>query len=248
MNGNPAIALVTGANKGIGFEITRQLAAGGMTVLLAARDPQRRDQATATLRAGGLDVRPVTLDVTGPATIQAAAQQVGADFGRLDVLVNNAGISGSPGSGTPGTADLDRVRAVFDTNVFGVMRVTNAMLPLLKRSPAGRIVNVSSGVGSMGYMTNPDHYMSRLPAVAAYPASKAALNALTVQYAKELGPLGILVNAAAPGACATDFTKNLGMAISRTAADGAAIAVKLATLPSGGPTGGFFDDNGPVPW
>jgi NAD(P)-dependent dehydrogenase (short-subunit alcohol dehydrogenase family) len=248
MNGNPAIALVTGANKGIGFEIARQLAAGGMTVLLAARDPQRRDQATATLRADGLDVRPVTLDVTGPATIQAVAQQVGADFGRLDVLVNNAGISGSPGAGAPGSADLDAVRAVFDTNVFGVMRVTNAMLPLLRRSAAGRIVNVSSGVGSMGYMTNPDHYMSRLPAVAAYPASKAALNALTVQYAKELGPLGILVNAAAPGACATDFTKNLGLAISRTAADGAAIAVKLATLGPGGPTGGFFDDNGPVPW
>jgi NAD(P)-dependent dehydrogenase (short-subunit alcohol dehydrogenase family) len=185
--------------------------------------------------------------------VQAAAQQAGADFGHLDVLVNNAGISGHPGAGhpgagSPGTADLDAVRAVFETNVFGVMRVTNAMLPLLKRSAAGRIVNVSSGVGSMGYMTNPDHYMSRLRAVAAYPASKAALNALTVQYAKELRPLGILVNAAAPGACATDFTKNLGMAISRTAADGAAIAVKLATLGPDGPTGGFFDDDGPVPW
>jgi NAD(P)-dependent dehydrogenase (short-subunit alcohol dehydrogenase family) len=247
MNGNATIALVTGANKGIGFEIARQLAASGMTVLLAARDVQRRDQATAVLRSAGLDVRPVTLDVTGPASIEAAAQQVGADFGRLDVLVNNAGIAGS-GTGRPGTANLDAVRAVFETNVFGVMRVTNAMLPLLKRSPAGRIVNVSSGVGSMGYMTDPDHYMSRLPAVAAYPASKAALNALTVQYAKELGPLGILVNAAAPGACATDFTKNLGRVISRTAADGAAIAVKLATLGPGGPTGGFFDDDGPVPW
>jgi NAD(P)-dependent dehydrogenase (short-subunit alcohol dehydrogenase family) len=247
MNGNAAIALVTGANKGIGFEIARQLAVAGMTVLLAARDLQRRDQATAALRSGGLDVRPVTLDVTGPASVQAAAQQVGADFGRLDVLVNNAGIAGS-GAGRPGTADLDAVRAVFETNVFGVMRVTNAMLPLLKRSAAGRIVNVSSGVGSMGYMTNPDHYMSRLRAVAAYPASKAALNALTVQYAKELRPLGFLVNAAAPGACATDFTRNLGMAITRTAADGAAIAVKLATLGPDGPTGGFFDDSGPVPW
>jgi NAD(P)-dependent dehydrogenase (short-subunit alcohol dehydrogenase family) len=247
MNGNAAIALVTGANKGIGFEIARQLASAGMTVLLAARDLQRRDQAAAALRSEGLDVRPVTLDVTGPASVQAAAQQVGADFGRLDVLVNNAGIAGS-GAGRPGTADLDAVRAVFETNVFGVMRVTNAMLPWLKRSAAGRIVNVSSGVGSMGYMTNPDHYMSRLRAVAAYPASKAALNALTVQYAKELRPLGILVNATAPGACATDFTKNLGMAISRTAADGAAIAVKLATLGPDGPAGGFFDDDGPVPW
>jgi NAD(P)-dependent dehydrogenase (short-subunit alcohol dehydrogenase family) len=249
MNDNAAVALVTGANKGIGFEIVRQLAERGMTVFLAARDPERRDRATAALRSAGLDVRPVTLDVTGPATIEAAAAHVGADVGRLDVLVNNAGVSGSGlGTGSPGNANLDAVKTVFDTNVFGVLRVTNAMLPLLRRSPMARIVNVSSGVGSMTYMTNPDHYMSRLPAVAAYPASKAALNALTVQYAKELRADGILVNAAAPGACATDFTRNLAMTITRSAADGAAIAVKLATLGPDGPSGGFFDDDGPVPW
>jgi NAD(P)-dependent dehydrogenase (short-subunit alcohol dehydrogenase family) len=249
MTDNTAVALVTGANKGIGFEIVRQLAGRGMTVFLAARDSGRRDRATATLRSEGLDVRPVTLDVTIPATIQAAAAHVGAVVGRLDVLVNNAGVSSSgAGAGSPATANLDAVRAVFDTNVFGVLRVTNVMLPLLRRSPAARIVNVSSGVGSMTYMTSPDHYMSRLPAVAAYPASKAALNALTVQYAKELRADGMLVNAVAPGAYATDFTRNLAMTITRTAADGAAIAVKLATIGPDGPSGGFFDDHGPVPW
>jgi len=247
MTASAEVALVTGSNKGIGLEIVRQLAGRGMTVFLAARDPGRRDRAVATLLSEGLDVRPVTLDVTGPATIQAAAAHVGAEFGRLDVLVNNAGVSGT-GTGSPSSADLDSVQAVFDTNVFGVLRVTNAMLPLLRRSAAARIVNVSSGVGSMTYMTDPDHYMSRLPAVAAYPASKAALNALTVQYAKELRADGIPVNAVAPGACATDFTRNLGMTITRTAADGAAIAVKLATAGPDGPTGGFFDDAGAVPW
>jgi len=247
MTASAEVALVTGSNKGIGLEIVRQLAGRGMTVFLAARDPGRRDRAVATLLSEGLDVRPVTLDVTGPATIQAAAAHVGAEFGRLDVLVNNAGVSGT-GTGSPSSANLDSVQAVFDTNVFGVLRVTNAMLPLLRRSAAARIVNVSSGVGSMTYMTDPDHYMSRLPAVAAYPASKAALNALTVQYAKELRADGIPVNAVAPGACATDFTRNLGMTITRTAADGAAIAVKLATAGPDGPTGGFFDDAGAVPW
>ena len=247
MTASAEVALVTGSNKGIGLEIVRQLAGRGMTVFLAARDPGRRDRAVATLLSEGLDVRPVTLDVTGPATIQAAAAHVGAEFGRLDVLVNNAGVSGT-GTGSPSSANLDSVQAVFDTNVFGVLRVTNAMLPLLRRSAAARIVNVSSGVGSMTYMTDPDHYMSRLPAVSAYPASKAALNALTVQYAKELRADGIPVNAVAPGACATDFTRNLGMTITRTAADGAAIAVKLATAGPDGPTGGFFDDAGAVPW
>ena len=252
MTDNVAIALVTGANKGIGFEIVRQLAGRGMTVFLSARNPARRDQATAALRSDGLDVRPVALDVTDSVSIEAAAAHVDAESGRLDVLVNNAGISSSgTGAGSPASANLDAVQAVFDTNVFGVLRVTNAMLPLLRRSPAARIVNISSGVGSMTYMTDPDHYMSRLPAVAAYPASKAALNALTVQYAKELRADGILVNAVAPGACATDFTKKLGMTITRTAADGAATAVKLATVGPDvpdAPTGGFFDDDGPVPW
>ncbi|MEW9527259.1 SDR family oxidoreductase [Microbispora sp. NPDC049125] len=241
------IALVTGANKGIGFAVARALAADGMTVLLAARDPGRGDEATAALRAEGLDVHRLTLDVSEPGSVREAAERVETRFGRLDVLVNNAGISGGA-SQTPGAADLDTVLAVFDTNVFGVIRVTDAVLPLIRRSSQGRVVNVSSGVGSMGNMTDPAHYMSRLPALVGYPSSKAALNALTVQYAKELRPYGILVNAVAPGACDTDFTRDLGYDLTRTAAEGAGIVVQLATAGPDGPTGGFFDDDGPVRW
>jgi NAD(P)-dependent dehydrogenase (short-subunit alcohol dehydrogenase family) len=245
------IALVTGANKGIGRAIAQRLAGLGMTVLLAARNQDRGAEATAALRAAGGDVHPLTLDVTDPASIQAAAVQAASRFGRLDVLVNNAGISGrSSGRGlqTPGTVSLDVARAVFETNFFGVIMVTEAFLPLLRRSPAARIVNVSSGTGSLHNMTDPAHYMSRLPASAGYPVSKTALNALTVQYAKALAADRILVNAVAPGACATDFTRGLPYPVTRTAAQGAEIAVRLATIGPDGPTGGFFDDDGSVPW
>ncbi|MFD1539979.1 SDR family oxidoreductase [Nonomuraea guangzhouensis] len=242
------IALVTGANKGIGFEVAAQLAARGMTVLLAARDAQRGEAAAARLCSASADVHPLVLDVTDPVAIQTAAAHVADRFGHLDVLVNNAGISGHQAGDAPSTTRPELVREVFETNVVGVLMVTNAFLPLLRRAPAARIVNVSSGVGSLTHHTTPDHYMSGLPASAVYPPSKTALNALTIQYAKELGEDGILVNAAAPGACATDFTKDLGLRITRTAADGAAIIVRLATLGPDGPTGGFFDDEGTMPW
>jgi NAD(P)-dependent dehydrogenase (short-subunit alcohol dehydrogenase family) len=244
-------ALVTGANKGIGFAIAEGLAERGMTVLLGARDPGLGDKAAARLRDAGHDARAVPLDVTDPASVQDAAGRVAAATGRLDVLVNNAGISGGPVH-MPDEADLDVVRRVFDTNLFGVYRVTNAVLPLLRRAPAGRIVNVSSGTASMAAMTDPGHYFRDTAASAAYPASKAALNMLTVQYAKRLRDTAVKVNAAAPGACATDFTAEFtrvtGRTADRTAEQGAAIAVRLATLDADGPTGGFFDDAGPVPW
>ena len=238
------IALVTGANKGIGRQIVDQLARLGMTVMLAARDPQRRDEAVQALRSTGGDVHPVALDVTDPASIRAAAAHIGTAFGRLDVLVNNAGITGGRGQ-PPSTVDVETVRAVFDTNVLGVIRVTNAMLPLLARSLAPRIVNVSSSVGSMAAMTDPDGPLADLPASAGYVPSKTALNALTLQYAKELRKAGVLVNAACPGYCATDLNDHSGY---RTAAQGAAVAVRLATLGPDGPTGGFFNEDGPVPW
>ncbi|MEU7884900.1 SDR family oxidoreductase [Microbispora bryophytorum] len=241
------VALVTGANKGIGYEIARQLGELGMTVLLGARDPGRRDEATAKLRAEGLEVHPLTIDVTGEESVRAAVARVEERFGRLDVLVNNAGISGGTRQ-TPGSVDLGVVREVFETNIFGVIRVTDATLPLLRRSAAGRIVNVSSGTGSMTHMTDPGHYFTGSPSFAAYPPSKAALNMLTVQYAKQLRPLGILVNAIAPGPCDTDFARDLGRSLPRTAAQGAAVAVTLATLGADGPSGGFFDEDGPVPW
>jgi NAD(P)-dependent dehydrogenase (short-subunit alcohol dehydrogenase family) len=238
------IALITGANRGIGRAIAEQLAARGATVLVAGRDLDRCAEAAATM---GSQAHPVPLDVTVQSTVDAAANLIRQRFGRLDVLVNNAGVSGQVGI-TPSQAEADEVQAVFDTNVFGVIRVTNAMLPYLLQSPAGRVVNVSSSVGSMTRMSDPAHYLANLPAMASYPVAKSALNSLTVQYAKELRAHGILVNAADPGACATDFTRALGRKIVRTAAQGAAVAVRLALLPADGPTGGLFNDEGAVPW
>ncbi|MBB4930300.1 NAD(P)-dependent dehydrogenase (short-subunit alcohol dehydrogenase family) [Lipingzhangella halophila] len=242
------VALVTGGNRGIGAQIAHQLATHGMTVLVGSRDPAHGAGAVADLRAAGADAHPLVLDVTDPATIDNAAAEIRAGYGRLDVLVNNAGIAGRLDSQAPGLADMDTVRATFETNVFGVIGVTEAMLPLLQRSAGARVVNISSDVGSLGQTTDPDHYMSKIPAGLAYGPSKTALNAVTVQYAKELGPDGILVNAAAPGACDTDFTRGSGLAAPRTAAQGAAVAVRLADLPADGATGGFFGEDGPVRW
>ncbi|MFI7681982.1 SDR family oxidoreductase [Streptomyces griseoaurantiacus] len=237
-------ALVTGANKGIGREVAAQLASLGIDVLLASRDPHRGAAAAADL---GPRVHPVTLDVTDRDGVLSAAGWIEERFGRLDILVNNAGVSCDLAAQRPGGVDLAAVREVFETNVFGVISVTTAMLPLLARSPAARIVNVSSGLGSLARMTDPEDYFTTRPPMAAYVPSKTALNSLTVQYAKELRSRDILVNAADPGPCATDFTTAFP-GLTRTAADGAAVVVRLATLPDDGPTGGFFDEHGPVPW
>lgn len=250
--GHDTIALVTGGNKGIGRATAEQLAGLGMTVLLGARDRRRGRQAAAALRAAGGDVHAVTLDVTDATSIAAAAAEVEQRFGRLDVLVNNAGITGSgqvaPDDARdqlPSTVDVDMVRAVFETNVFGVIAVTNALLPLLLRSPAPRIVNVSSHAASLTISADPDGPLATLPASAAYSPSKSALVALTVQYANELRKDGVLINAAAPGYVATDSNDHHGFL---TPAQGAAVLVRLATLAADGPTGGFFAEDGPVPW
>jgi NAD(P)-dependent dehydrogenase (short-subunit alcohol dehydrogenase family) len=246
------VALVTGANKGIGRAAAEQLAARGMTVLVGARDPHRGEDAAAALRAAGGDVHALTLDVTDPATVRAAARQIEERFGHLDVLINNAGITGSgqisPEDAydqVPSTVDLDMVRAVFETNVFGVIAVTNAMLPLLRRSPAPRIVNVSSHAASLTIGSDPDGMLAGLLPSAAYSPSKTALGALTVQYANELRKDGVLVNAVAPGFVDTDSNNHTGFL---TPAQGAAALVRLATLGPDGPTGGFFSEDGPVPW
>lgn len=245
----PGIAFVTGANRGIGHAVAVQLAGRGMTVFAGSRDIGRGEAVAEELRASeGADVRAVRLDVTDPATVQAAVTQIDEQVGRVDVLVNNAGISGGLAAQSPGAVDVDDLRKVFETNVFGMVTVTDTVLPLLQRSRSPRIVNVSSDVGSLQQMSDPDHYLYRLPGAVSYPSSKAALNALTIQYAKGLRSAGVLINAAAPGACATDLTKELGVDIPRTAADGATVIVRLATLPDDGPTGGFFDEDGPVPW
>jgi NAD(P)-dependent dehydrogenase (short-subunit alcohol dehydrogenase family) len=246
------IALVTGANKGIGRGAAEQLASLGMTVLIGARDARRGEEAAAELRAAGGEVHAVTLDVTDPATVREAAKQIEERFGLLDVLINNAGITGSGQVSpmdaydqVPSTVELDMVRAVFDTNVFGVIAVTNAMLPLLRRSAAPRIVNVSSHGGSVTLTCDPDGPFAALLPSAAYVPSKAALNALTVQYANELRKDGFLVNAVAPGYVDTDSNNHAGLL---TVAQGAAVLVRMATLDADGPTAGFFSEDGPVPW
>ncbi|MGS2618549.1 SDR family NAD(P)-dependent oxidoreductase [Micromonospora sp. LZ34] len=246
------VALITGANKGIGRASAEQLAALGMTVLIGARNPQRGEEAAAAVRAAGGDAHAVTLDVTDPTTVQAAARQVEERFGHLDVLVNNAGITGSgqvspedAHDQVPSSVDLDMVRSVFETNVFGVIAVTNALLPLLRRSPAPHIVNVSSHAASLTISSDPDGPLAGLLPSAAYSPSKTALSALTVQYANELRKDGILVNAVAPGFCATDSNNHTGFL---TPAQGAAVVVRLATVGADGPTGGFFSADGPVPW
>jgi NAD(P)-dependent dehydrogenase (short-subunit alcohol dehydrogenase family) len=235
------VALVTGANKGIGYEIAAGLGALGWSVGVGARDAAARDAAVAALRAGGADAFGVPLDVTDDTGVDGAAALL-AGRGGLDVLVNNAGVTGGP-SQQPSTVDIAAVRAAVETNVIGVIRVTNALLPLLRRSAAPRIVNMSSTVGSLTRQTEPGAETG--PLSGAYSPSKTYLNAVTVQYAKELAGSGILINAGCPGYCATDLNGHRGV---RTPAQGAAIAVRLATLGDGGPTGGFFDDNGPVPW
>ncbi|GAA4556481.1 MULTISPECIES: SDR family oxidoreductase [Streptomyces] len=236
------IALVTGANKGIGYEIAAGLGALGWRVGVGARDRERRESAVAKLRAAGADAFGVPLDVTDDASVAAAAALVEESAGRLDVLVNNAGITGSVPQ-MPTEVDPATVRTVVETNVIGVIRVTNAMLPLLRRSSSPRIVNMSSGVGSLTRQTTPG--IDTGPIAAAYTPSKTFLNAVTVQYAKELRDTGILINAACPGYCATDLNDFRGV---RTPEQGAAVAIRLATLPDGGPSGGFFDDGGEVPW
>ncbi|MET8796684.1 SDR family oxidoreductase [Nocardia sp. NPDC004568] len=246
------VALVTGANKGIGRGAAEQLAGLGSTVVLGARDPQRGAEAAAALRAAGGDVHAVVLDVTDPAGVAAAAEHIEERFGRLDVLINNAGITGSgqisPQDAydqVPSTVDLQRVRRVFEINVFGVITVTNAMLPLLRRSPAPRIVNVSSHAASLTLLSDPDGPFAGLLPSAAYNPSKSALAALTVNYANELRKDGFLVNAACPGYVDTDSNNHTGFL---TVAQGAAVLVRLATLDADGPTAGMFAEDGPVPW
>ncbi|MCO1598025.1 SDR family oxidoreductase [Micromonospora sp. RHAY321] len=246
------IALITGANKGIGLATARQLGARGMTVLVGARDAERGQAAERELRDGGADARFVPLDVTDAESVAAAAKLVERDHGRLDVLVNNAGIVLGDGQrALPSDTTVATLRRVFETNVFGVAAVTNAMLPLLRRAPAARIVNVSSEVGSIAVMTDPAGALFALTSVP-YPSSKAALNMLTAMYAKELRDTPIKVNAANPGYCATDFNGNSGF---RTPEQGAEVSVHLATLPADGPSGllwGFQMDAGGgygvLPW
>lgn len=235
-------ALVTGANKGLGYETARRLAELGWTVLIGARDLERGQRALARLREARADAHLVTLDLADGASIAAAAGDVSQRFGRLDVLVNNAGIGGGQ---RPSQQERAAMRALFETNVHGTIAVTQAFLPLLAQSPAARIVNVSTSLASLTLAADPTHRIAQWNELFGYVASKAAINAFTVRLAHELRPERIKVNAACPGYVATDFNHHRGV---RTVEQGAEIIVRLATLPEDGPTAGFFDDRGEVPW
>ncbi|MEU6375376.1 SDR family oxidoreductase [Streptomyces sp. NPDC046909] len=233
------VALVTGANKGVGHAIARQLAELGMTVWLGARDQQRGTQATGELRDLGLDVRFAHLDVTDEGSVALAAKYITQESGRLDALVNNAGVS--RGWAAPSQTPLEDLEATFATNVFGYVTVTNTMLPLLRRSDAARIVNISSVIGSLTVAAEnhdptgcfPD---GQFPVILSHSMSKAAVNSLTVMYANELRGEGILVNAVSPNWVPTDANGNTGIL---TLDQGAHLPVRMATLPDSGPTGTF---------
>ena len=236
------VAVVTGANKGIGLEIARQLARQHVTVFVGARDEARGRAAVEKLRAEGLDARPLRIDVTDEASVASAVAEVEKSAGRLDILVNNAGIAID--DGPPSGVSSDVLRRTYETNVFGVVRTTQAFLPLLRRSDAGRIVNMSSGLGSITLNSDPSSPFAAVKYLA-YNSSKSAVNAITVQFAWELRDTPIKVNAADPGYVATDMNRNQGP---RSVEQGAATPVRLATLPANGPTGGYFNDEGPIPW
>jgi NAD(P)-dependent dehydrogenase (short-subunit alcohol dehydrogenase family) len=231
--------LVTGANKGLGFETARRLIAEGHTVYLGSRDAERGRRAAEQLGA-----RAVQLDVTDDASVAAAMTAIEADGG-LDVLVNNAGIEERSDNNVvigPADATADLMRRTFETNVFGTVRVLHAFLPLLRRSAAPVVVNVSSGLASLTGVSNPGAPAYGYPGVA-YPASKAAVNMITVQYAKAFP--GMRINAVEPGFTKTDLNGNTGV---QTVEQGAEIIVRMAQVGLDGPTGGFFDAEGTLPW
>jgi NAD(P)-dependent dehydrogenase (short-subunit alcohol dehydrogenase family) len=237
------IALVTGANKGLGREISRQLAAKGVLVLMGARDRERGERAAAELRSQRLSVELIEIDVTSDASVNEAAAEIERRQGRLDILVNNAGIALDwvPAS----ELSVEAFRKTFETNVFGAFRVTKAMLPLLRRSKHGRIVNMSSGLGSLTRNADPKSTLVTRNMLLAYAASKAALNMMTVHFANLLKEAAVKVNSANPGFTATDMNQHRG---TRTVEQGAATPVRLALLPDDGPTAGVFSDGGAEPW
>ena len=250
---NKPVALVTGANQGIGFQIAKDLAARGLTVLVGSRDLERGEAAA---REVGPEAVAIQLDVTDDASIAAAAERIGSGCGRLDVLVNNAAISNTSKRpeqsveeysrlSRPSNVSLDEVRAIWQTNVFGVLAVYQAMLPLLRKAPAARIVNVSSGVGSLAQNADPSFPYRQIYGPG-YAASKTALNAMTLAMAIELESTGIKVNACSPGFIKTNLN---GYAGTGSVEEGALEPVRLALLGPDGPTGTFTRwENTTIPW
>jgi NAD(P)-dependent dehydrogenase (short-subunit alcohol dehydrogenase family) len=243
MTNKKQIALVTGANKGIGFETARQLAQRGFVVWLGSRD-EARGVAAAQALAGEGDVRFVQLDVTDDESVRVAALRIERESGMLDVLVNNAGIALGEGDGMPGAARLTTIQRTFDVNFYGALRVTQQLLPLLRKARAGRVVNVSSTVGSLAALLSPESFLVHLP-VFAYASSKTALNAFTAWLAVELRDTAVKVSSVCPGYIATDINHHSG---TQPPSEGAKVVVRAATLAADATSGTFFDVNGAVGW
>ncbi|MCF5725228.1 SDR family oxidoreductase [Pseudomonas syringae] len=236
-------ALITGANKGIGLAIAKGLAEAGFFVWIGARDQSRGGQAVAQLRDAGLDAGLLELDVAVDDSVYRAAAMLSEQIGALDVLINNAGIAVDM-TKAPSEVRMQDMKAVYEVNLFGPVRVTQAFLPLLKNADQARIVMMSSGVGSLTLITDPTSIYSSVNLLD-YTSSKVALNAVTVSFAKELEPLGIKVNAVEPGHVRTDLNGNSGVL---TPEEGAQIVIKMSLLGPDGPTGGFFGSHGRQPW
>lgn len=241
------IALVTGANRGIGFEIARQLAEQGVRVLLTGRNRDAAIEAAMTLRSAGLDVEALVLDVTRADSITAAATEIASKYGRLDILVNNAAIRIEKYGKQPSEQPLQQWRQTFDTNLFGVVETTIALLPLIRKSAAGRIVNVSSLLASLSTHSNPDSYAysPMFKSLPAYSASKSAVNSWTVHLAYELRDTTIKVNAVHPGYTKTDMNEGDGELDITT---GAKTSVRMALLDQGGPSGSYVHMEDTLPW
>jgi NAD(P)-dependent dehydrogenase (short-subunit alcohol dehydrogenase family) len=243
------IAVITGANRGLGFATARQLGQSGVKVLVGARSLAKGEQAADQLRREGVDAEPLNIDVASAASVQEAAKQVEHQYGRIDILINNAGIlPEATASHVDGPLDLRMFRESFETNVFGAVSVTSEFLPLLRKSASGRIVNVSSTMGSLTDQTNPSSpYYGQI--VPAYQMSKAALNGLTIALSKTLTDTSIKVNSICPGWVQTDLGGPENRAAATTTAEEAAqIVVEMASIPDDGPTGQFVDRDGTVPW
>lgn len=236
-------ALITGANRSIGFETARQLGRDGYSIWLGSRDGVRGEQAARSLSAEGVEVRSLAIDVTDEASVRQAAAHVEAEDGKLDVLINNAGIPGREMT-APSQQSVEDIRHIYETNVFAPVRVTQAFLPLLRNAGHANIVMVSSGLGSLGWLSDPENQFYGVNFLG-YNSSKSALNAITLAFAKELAASGVKVNAADPGYTATDFNGHSGY---RTVEQAASGIVWLATLDENGPTGGFYFDGAVVPW
>lgn len=236
-------ALVTGANKGIGFAIAKGLAEQGMTVWMGARDPERGEKAVAQLRDDGLDVRLLVIDVADDTSVRQAAIRLSEEIDALHVLVNNAGILVDVTT-PPSQVKMEAIKSTFEVNLFGPIRVTQSFVPLLKAAGEARIVMMGSGVGSLTLITDPTSLYSSVNLLD-YTASKVALNAVTVAFAKELEPFGVKVNVVEPGHVRTDLNKNTGFI---TPEEGALTAIKMAMIGNDGPTGGFFGSHGRQPW